>query len=125
MGYVDIVSSGDKSIETTDDPGVAFDLASGKIVAWHGGTKVYAFDPATNTWLSHPAASANLVNPGPSLAQGGVFGRFRYSKKLNLYILVNDVDKNVFVYKFSPGSGVNLEIPAIPSQPATPVMQTN
>ena len=115
MTYTAINTTGINSMERADDPGAAYDISADRIVAWNGGTTVYSFNPSNNEWQQHDADAGNLANPGPVQAAGGVFGRFRYSKRLNVYVTVDSATKNVFLYKFAPGSGISAQ--SLPSAP--------
>ena len=77
-------------------PGLAYHTPSGKLVAWAGGPDVYVLDLATMAWTRVPGVGS--VNPGPA-ASRGTFGRFRYIESRDLFIVVNDVDLDVFVYR--------------------------
>lgn len=99
------------SISGTDDPGVAFDLSTNQLIAWRGGTTVHALSPQSMSWSSIQADSGNSVNPGSVTASGGVFGRFRYSRDFNVFMYVDSVDKNVFLYRLSDGQPVNIPRP--------------
>jgi len=41
------------------------------------------------------------VDPGPQLSTG-TFGRFRYVPALDLFVVMNGVQRNVFVYRLAP-----------------------
>ncbi len=101
IGYAEMQTGGDPTMKTADDPGIAFDTAAGKIVAYNGGTDVFSFDTGNNTWTRQPAANTNVINPGSSTAEGGIFGRFQYSRKYNIYVYVDNVDSNVFLYRLA------------------------
>jgi len=98
-------TTGDKAMEGADDPGAAYDWVADRIVAWDGGTDVYALNVDNNQWSKMSAAASNKADPGPVEATGGVFGRFRYSKNLNVFVTVDSVTKNVYLYRFAPSSG--------------------
>lgn len=98
---------GDTEILSFDAPGFAFDLTINKFVAWHGSTAkgvapqdVYVIDPQTLNIEKLKPSDTNTVVPTNG-ASTGTFGRFRYVPSMNLFILVNSVDDNVFVYKLS------------------------
>jgi hypothetical protein len=69
-----------------------------RIVGWDGGA-VHVLNPDTRVWTQKSSA--------PQSAQPlGTFGRFRYSPIENAYVLLNDVDKNVLIYKLTEGPGI-------------------
>lgn len=81
-----------------DSPGLAYSPAHG-IVAWAGGAKVYSLDFEALAWSTHAPASDNKAIP-PAISGAGVFGRFRYSRTFDVFVLANDVDANVWLYRF-------------------------
>ena len=62
------------------------------------------------------AAAANTVTPTGASTQG-TFGRFRYSPSKNVFVVVNSVDQDVYVYRLTLGSGSNPDTipPAAPT----------
>jgi hypothetical protein len=95
------ITTGDKDIERAYAPGFDFHRPSGKFVAWAGGTSVYVLDPDDWRWTRHVAASGNSADPGRPLATG-TYGRFRYVPRLDLFVLMNGVKRNVFVFRPPP-----------------------
>jgi hypothetical protein len=66
-----------------------------RLAAWSGGQTVYFFAPATNTWTPYTGTGDN-----PGAAEGnGTFGRWRYSPKRKVFVLVNSSVQNVYLYK--------------------------
>ena len=92
------VTSGDKDIERAYAPGFDFHAPSGRFVAWSGGTDVYVLDPDDWRWTRHAPAPGNAADPGPPLSTG-THGRFRYVLGRDLFVLMNGVNRNVFVYR--------------------------
>jgi len=82
-------------------PGMVYDPVEKQIIAWTGGSKIHVFDSQSKSWASK-TASGDV--PG-SQSNWGTFGRFQYSKKYNVFVLVNAVDENVYVYRNSAGTG--------------------
>jgi hypothetical protein len=112
MTYTSVATGGDTTMDSANDAGIAFDSSINKIVAYAGGTDVFVFDADTNEWTRRNADSGNSANPGGVTAEGGIFGRFRYSKNLNVYVYVDSVDNNVYLYRLAPE----------PIRPAAPVL---
>lgn len=81
-------------------PGMAYDSKTDQLVAYAGGG-VYALDLKTKVWTRKSSVGA------PS-AQSlyGTYGRFRYIREFNIFILVNNADQDVYFYKMSTGEGV-------------------
>jgi len=94
-------TTGGASIVSASGPGLAFDPIENRLVAWIGGTSVYTLNLSTLVWTQRTPDAGNTVNPGTPAA-AGTFGRFRYSAKLNLFVVVNSISSNVFVYRLNP-----------------------
>jgi hypothetical protein len=103
-GFSDVTSSwqtgGDVSVVSRDGAGADYDDRDHSIVAWAGGAPA-RLDLATKQWTRGSAEGAP-AEPVPN----GTFGRFRYIKDLNIFILVNRANQNVFFYKNTGGCGV-------------------
>lgn len=95
------LTRGDVEIERAYAPGFDFHSPSGKFVAWSGGSDVYVLDPENWTWSRRLAAADNSAVPALPLGTG-TYGRFRYVPKLDLFVLMNGVERNVFVYRLAP-----------------------
>jgi hypothetical protein len=59
-----------------------------------------AFEPTTS-WVRVPPVSSNQVTPTGS-TRNGIYGRWRYVPSRDLFIGVNGVDENVFLYRPAP-----------------------
>jgi hypothetical protein len=94
------VTTGDKDIETAYGPGFDFHRPSGRFVAWAGGSDVYVLDPDGWKWTRQTPAPGNVASPGQQLATG-TYGRFRYVPELDVFVLMNGADRNVFVYRLA------------------------
>lgn len=95
------ITTGDKDIERANAPGFDFHAPSGNFVAWAGGTSIYLLDPDEWRWRRYAAAADNGADPGPPLGSG-TYGRFRYVPRLDLFVLMNGVKRNVFVFRLPP-----------------------
>ena len=96
---VRLPTTGATEIQDTGSTGMAYHAPSDRIVVYRGGSDVYALDLETNVWKRH--ATSGSVSPG-NAPQQGTFGRFRYSPKKDLFVIVNDVHANVFLYRLPP-----------------------
>ena len=76
-------------------PGFEYSPALDRFVAWSGGAAVSLLDPTTWTWSAAPA-QGDVPTAAPAQ---GTFGRFRYSRRRNVFIAVSATTANVFVYK--------------------------
>lgn len=108
-------TTGDRSVEKAMAPGFVYHPASRKFVAWIGGTDVYTFDPERLEWRRVPAAIDNAVDPGPQSLRG-TYGRFQYVERLDAFVLVNDVDQNVFLFRpdFGAATDASSGVGALP-----------
>ena len=99
----ELATTGDNAIVAEGDPGLAYDPILGEVVAWHGGTDVYALNPESGVWTRYPPAATNTVTPPEVTSAGGVYGRFHHIASLNLYIMVQSAEENVFFYRLTDG----------------------
>lgn len=90
-------SSGGQEIRAAQAPGVDYDSKADQLVAWKGGAP-WALDLGTRTWSRRGGAGA------PSLPQRtGTYGRWRYLPRYNVFILINDVNDDVYFFKNTAG----------------------
>lgn len=106
--------TGATEIHERERPGLVFDRVSGYVIAWHGGTEVYAFDPGSANWTKVDASSQNAFDPGEVTTAGGVFGRFAYSEVDDIFLYVNSVNQDVRAYR--------LDRSGLESRPVAPVL---
>jgi hypothetical protein len=99
IGAVTTLSStGDPVVQNGNAPGFVWHPSANLFVGWNGGSVVYTLDPKTWHWTAYNAAVDNTVVP--TAANGnGTFGRFQYDPKSNVFIAVNDVNQDVYIYK--------------------------
>jgi hypothetical protein len=95
------LTSGDKAMEQAYAPGFDYHPPTRKFLAWGGGQDVYVLDPDNWEWTRRSPAPGNAVNPGPHLPTG-TYGRFRYVPRLDVFVLMNGANGNVFVYRLAP-----------------------
>lgn len=84
-------------------PGVGFDPVTAQFVLWAGGLDVFTYDPEARSFAQHTGAGDD---PGTITASGGAFGRFRYAPSRNVFVWVDSVDANVFVFRMGEGQGM-------------------
>ncbi|MFC1479748.1 hypothetical protein ACFL6F_04040 [Planctomycetota bacterium] len=108
----DLKTTGGDNVIKHNDPGVDYDPVCDKIVAWHGGS-VYELDMDTKVWTEHKAEGF----PKPS--KWGTFGRWKYVPIVNAYIVVNNINENVYFYKLTAGGPAHKANPlsGLPSKP--------
>lgn len=88
------------AIVNSNAAGFVYDPVIKRFVGWIGGTDVYTLDVKTWTWEKHSPAATNTVTPTQP-PEKGTYGRFRYIPSRNAYIVINNIDENVYIYKFS------------------------
>jgi hypothetical protein len=66
-----------------------------EFVAWVGGREVYFLNPTTRRWRRAVGTGDEPTAPIPN----GTFGRWRYSAKRGVFVLVNGTEQNVYLYK--------------------------
>jgi hypothetical protein len=93
-----LVTTGDTEIEKMQDVGLAFHPPSKMFAAWSGGADVYLLDVEKKVWKKSPLAATNQTIPGPP-NYNGTFGRFRYIPSKDVFIVVSQVDQNVFFFR--------------------------
>jgi hypothetical protein len=82
-------------VTSRNAPGIAYDPVADRIVAWHGGSSVYALNMDTGVWTQ----VATGVGPSSSAASTGTYGRWGYVPQYGVFALVNDIDQNAWVFK--------------------------
>ena len=95
----EVIHTGGGDVITADGPGLDYDPHADALVAWKGGAP-YVLDLASKVWTTKSATGA-LATP----SQNGVYGRFRYLAKYNVFILVNGPNDDVTFYKHTAGCG--------------------
>ena len=96
-----VETSGDRALESKANPGIAYDPVADRVIGWYGGTDVYALNLESDEWTKRSAAEGNAAAPGGISSSGGVYGRFRYSEALNVYVMVDSTTENVFLYRYA------------------------
>jgi hypothetical protein len=81
-------------------PGFVWDPIIKKVVAWNGGADVFILDAETHVWAKKAPSATNKVIP-TAPAKQGTYGRFRYSPKSNVFVVVNNIGENVFIYRLA------------------------
>lgn len=90
-------TTGPDAIVQAKAPGLAYDPVGDRMVGWDGGADVYLLDLDTWTWtVTTPGGD----DPGET-ARNGTYGRFRYSPKYNVFVVVNATNDDAFVLKLS------------------------
>ncbi|MCB9654195.1 MAG: hypothetical protein H6729_08725 [Deltaproteobacteria bacterium] len=95
-----LFESGGGDIYNANGPGFDYDSAADAMVAWVNEGGPYVLDLKTKIWtrMSDDDAPTHVNS-------GGTFGRWRYVPSLNVFILVNSVDENVYFYKHTRCGG--------------------
>lgn len=92
------IASGDLTAQKGNAPGLVWDPRANMFVAWNGGSTLYTLDPRTWQWTAQRAASTNTVVPSAP-AGNGTFGRFQYDAMHDAFVVVNDINQDVYIFK--------------------------
>jgi hypothetical protein len=84
-------------VTSQQSPGIAYDPIADRIVAWHGGSNVYALNMDTGAWTQVAA------NAGPTVSAPvqGTFGRWSYFPQYRVFALINDINQNAWVFRLT------------------------
>jgi hypothetical protein len=126
-----ITTTGGDPIVNAQGPGLAYDPVTDRLVGWMGEGDVYSLDLGTGKWARHAPAGSPVPGQAPHT---GTFGRWQYVPSKNLFIGVNSIDENVWLYRLGPrggtprsarptgaGSGGAAPPPAASAAPARPL----
>ena len=91
-------SSGDNVIVKAASPGFEYNQKLDCFVAWSGGSDVFTLNLDTKVWTKVAPAPENTVTP-TAATQTGTFGRFRYCPNKDVYVVVNGVLEDVYIYR--------------------------
>ena len=94
-------TSGGNEIVNAYAPGLDYDPIADRVIGWNGGS-IYSLNMDTRTW------EVMSVTGAPGGTNSGIFGRFAYIPKYNVFIAITDVDRNVFFYKNTEEGGIIL-----------------
>jgi hypothetical protein len=83
---------------TVGPPGLDWHMKRGKLYAWHGGVDVYEIDVMQERINRITVNPGNTVTPSPG-TPNGVYGRWRYVEKYDVFMGVNSVSEPVFFFK--------------------------
>src|SRR6185437_4127119 len=109
--------TGNTTLQGVDSPGFVWDSAANLFVGWDGGSNLFTLDPHTMQWNVVAAAADNTVVP-PAGDVNGTFGRFQYDAADNVFIAVNDINQDVYVFKPNFGSATPTPAPTPAPAPA-------
>jgi hypothetical protein len=92
-----MVTTNTPSLVNDASPGAAYDPVADRIVAWSGGSNVYALNMDTGAW------SQVAINAGPTASAPiqGTFGRWGYVPQYRVFALINGVDQNAWVFRLA------------------------
>ncbi len=93
-------TTGGSSIVNADNPGVAYDPVTDRIVGWNGGNTVYSLDPTTKVWTPITFSGG----PGSAVSTG-TFKRWAYSPASGVFVVVNSVDSDAYALRLASGGG--------------------
>lgn len=78
-------------------PGLAYDPVTDRIVAWNGGSNVYALNMDTGAWTQVATGAGPTASPPGQ----GTYGRWGYIPQYRVFALINSVDQNAWVFRLS------------------------
>ena len=90
---------GDAGIVDAKAPGLAWHPASGGIVAWGGGKRLYLLKIENKNyhWTAVEPDGHSVAPTAPN--RNGTYGRFQFVESANAFVLVNNARENVFLYR--------------------------
>lgn len=94
-------TTGGEAFIAEENPGLAYDPVSDRIVGWSGGP-VYALDPETKVWSEYNAPGAPHTDNMRDL--NGIYGLWRYAPSVNAFVVMIGASENIYFYKFSGAS---------------------
>jgi len=90
-------TTGGSAIVNGSYPGLAYDPVRDRMTAYIGGNTVYVLNMDTKVWTTVSSAGT----PG-SATSTGTYGRWNYSPDLDVFVIVNSVTSNAWIYRFPP-----------------------
>ncbi len=97
-------TTGGDEIVNAYAPGLAYDPIADRVIGWKGGS-IFSLNMDTKIWEEINAPGA------PQAPLSGMFGRFRYLPKYNVFIAVTSADDNVHFYKNTPDGTTGINSP--------------
>jgi len=90
-------SSGPQTCQQGNAPGFAWCDSLSMFVGWNGGSTLYALDPKSWAWKA-----ITMTGDAGAPATNGTFGRFRYDKGLDQFIVVNRISEPPSICRIDP-----------------------
>jgi hypothetical protein len=87
--------------------GVEYDPVGDQVMAWHGGD-AYGLNLGTRQWARYSYSGAPSSPSYPS-NWNSTFGRFRYSPKLDAFVLVNEYNQDAYVFRLPGRTAVTVK----------------
>ena len=94
--FTEVAGTGDIPPFLGNRPGFVYADSKDKFYVWGGGRDVYTFNPETREWKRNTPTTGD--DPGVQ-SNWGTYGRFRYSVQRGVFVVVNSITQNVFIYK--------------------------
>jgi hypothetical protein len=102
IAAVELATQGGDAIVNASQPGFAYVPLIDRLVAWDGGTDLYALDLDNATWTKLAIDPMNAVVPTAGNGNG-TDGRFRYVPSKHALMVVNSIDQDVYFFKVTQG----------------------
>ena len=96
--YTQLSPSGSAPTQIGSRPGFVYADDLDRFYAWGGGRTMSIFDPSSQTWTQ---ITASGDDPGAQQTWG-TYGRFRWSPRRGVFVLVNSTSQDVFLFKPGP-----------------------
>jgi len=96
--YTQLSPAGTAPTQIGSRPGFVYADGLDRFYAWGGGRTVSMFDPAAQRWTRIEAGGDD---PGAQQTWG-TYGRFRWSPRRGVFVLVNSTTQDVFLFKPGP-----------------------
>jgi hypothetical protein len=101
----DVDMSGSGCTALGDYPGIDYDSATDRYVAWRGGDTVYEIDPLTFSCTPRTfAGGPGPLDPNSGVGSPGAHGRWRYAPEYDVFVLNNGANANFYTLRLSGGS---------------------
>ncbi|MCL4721021.1 MAG: hypothetical protein KJ041_03515, partial [Gammaproteobacteria bacterium] len=100
-----------------------WDSVNKVFVGWGTGSSVWTLTPPSSSWKTGTWTWKNVTaasgSASPQANSNGTFGRFRYVPALAAFIVVNDINSPVYMYKLSSAAGSGGSGNSTPATPPT------
>lgn len=93
-----IQTTGDTAMVRAASPGFEYAASIDRFVAWSGGTDVFILNMENKVWTRIQPSASNTAVPTAACVNG-TFGRFRYCPAKGVFVTVNSITEDVYIYR--------------------------